>query len=400
MGAEDAALAALESGIMSNPAWEGLTAVQQDRCYVLPKDLFHYKPNARWAESYAYMAKLLYPELAEDMMRPWHKGAFLLILLLCCLAGAVCLSLFTGSSSLSLGELYHALQAGDKTDTTYRIFLYVRLPRTLAAIFAGAALAVSGAIIQAVLNNSLASPNIIGVNSGAGFCALLAASLAPTAWAAVPLAAFVGALATSLFIYALAAKTGASRITLVLAGVAVSSILSAGIDVLTILFPDDVVGATGFMVGSFAGVTMTALKPAAVLIVIGLVLALVFSYDLNVLSLGEEIAASLGMRVAVVRFLFIVIASLLAGSAVSFAGLLGFIGLIVPHICRRFAGGDNRLVIPCAALLGAVFALVCDALGKWVFAPFELPVGIILALLGGPFFLFLLLKGGRGKIYD
>lgn len=101
-------------------------------------------------------------------MRSWHKGAFLLILLLCCLAGAVCLSLFTGSSSLSLGELYHALQAGDKTDTTYRIFLYVRLPRTLAAIFAGAALAVSGAIIQAVLNNSLASPNIIGVNSGAG----------------------------------------------------------------------------------------------------------------------------------------------------------------------------------------------------------------------------------------
>ena len=131
-----------------------------------------------------------------------------------------------------------------------------------------------------------------------------------------------------------------------------------------------------------------------------MVLALVFSYDLNVLSLGEEIAASLGMRVVVVRFLFIVIASLLAGSAVSFAGLLGFIGLIVPHICRRFAGGDNRLVIPCAALLGAVFALVCDALGKWVFAPFELPVGIILALLGGPFFLFLLLKGGRGKIYD
>lgn len=127
-------------------------------------------------------------------MRSWHKGAFLLILLLCCLAGAVCLSLFTGSSSLSLGELYHALQAGDKTDTTYRIFLYVRLPRTLAAIFAGAALTVSGAIIQAVLNNSLASPNIIGVNSGAGFCALLAASLAPTAWAAVPLAALWGLL--------------------------------------------------------------------------------------------------------------------------------------------------------------------------------------------------------------
>ena len=334
-------------------------------------------------------------------MKSWRrKGIYFAVCLCVLLVLAICLSLFTGSSSLSMTQLLEQLRTGDTTGTAYRIFVYVRLPRTLAAIAAGAALAVSGAIIQAVLNNSLASPNIIGVNSGAGFCALLAASLFPAATMLVPAAAFFGALATSLFIYALAAKTGASRMTLVLAGVAIGSILSAGMDVLMILFPDDVIGATGFLVGSFSGVTMTGLQPAAILIAIGLVLALVCGYDLNVLALGEEIASGLGMRVARIRFVLIAISALLAGAAVSFAGLLGFIGLMVPHICRRFLGADNRVVLPCAMLLGAIFALVCDALGKFLFAPFEIPVGILLALLGGPFFLFLLLKGGRGRMYD
>ena len=333
-------------------------------------------------------------------MTSWRKSKILAMVLPLLLAGAICLSLFTGSSSLSLPELWQQLLAGQEDGVAYRIFLHVRLPRTLAATLAGAALAVSGAIIQSVLNNSLASPNIIGVNSGAGFCALLAASLAPAATALVPVAAFAGALATSMLIYLVASKTGASRITLVLAGVAVSGILSAGMDTLSILFPDDVIGATGFMVGSFSGVTLSALQPAGWLILIGIILAVVFSYDLNVLALGEDIAAGLGMRVPLYRFLFIVIASLLAGAAVSFAGLLGFVGLMVPHICRRFTGGDNRKVIPCSAVLGAVFALVCDSIGKLAFAPFELPVGILLSFLGGPFFLFLLLKKGRGRIYD
>ena len=224
-------------------------------------------------------------------MTSWRKSKILAMVLPLLLVGAICLSLFTGSSSLSLPELWQQLLAGQEDGVAYRIFLHVRLPRTLAATLAGAALAVSGAIIQSVLNNSLASPNIIGVNSGAGFCALLAASLAPAATALVPVEAFAGALATSMLIYLVASKTGASRITLVLAGVAVSGILSAGMDTLSILFPDDVIGATGFMVGSFSGVTLSALQPAGWLILIGIVLAVVFSYDLNVLALGEDIAA-------------------------------------------------------------------------------------------------------------
>ena len=333
-------------------------------------------------------------------MKLWHKTSFLFFVLFLLLAGAICLSLFTGSSTFTLSELWTQLTKGEETGGAYRIFLYVRLPRTVAAIAAGAALAVSGTLIQGVLNNALAGPNIIGVNSGAGFCALLAASLFPAAVSLVPVAAFFGALITSMLIYSMAVRTGASRITLVLAGVAISGILSAGIDTLSVLFPDDVIGATGFMVGSFSGVTMSGLYPALILILIGIALAMIFSYDLNILALGEELAAGLGMRVPLIRFIFIAISSLLAGAAVSFAGLLGFVGLMVPHICRRIIGGDNRKLVPCSALVGATLTLICDALGKCLFAPFEIHVGIILAFLGGPFFLFLLLKKGRGRIYE
>lgn len=333
-------------------------------------------------------------------MRYCSKTRLVFILLFIIFCTSCCLSLFTGSSRLSLTELFHQISNGLTDSPEYRIFIHVRLPRTIAAIAAGAALAVSGSLIQSVLNNALASPNIIGVNSGAGFFSLLAASLLPAAPFVIPFAAFSGALCTSMLIYTAAVRTRASRITIVLAGVAISSILSAGIDTLTILFPDDVIGATGFMIGSFSGVTLKSIYPAAILIAAGILISCIFSYDLNVLSLGEDIASGLGMNVPLKRLLFIVTASLLAGSAVSFAGLLGFIGLIVPHICRRFTGSDNRVLIPCAALAGSSLALICDSVGKMAFAPFEIPVGIILSFLGGPFFLFLLLKKRRGRIYD
>ena len=319
-------------------------------------------------------------------MTSWRKSKILAMVLPLLLAGAICLSLFTGSSSLSLPELWQQLLAGQEDGVAYRIFLHVRLPRTLAATLAGAALAVSGAIIQSVLNNSLASPNIIGVNSGAGFCALLAASLAPAATALVPVAAFAGALATSMLIYLVASKTGASRITLVLAGVAVSGILSAGMDTLSILFPDDVIGATGFMVGSFSGVTLSALQPAGWLILIGIILAVVFSYDLNVLALGEDIAAGLGMRVAPVPvpvYCHRLPAGRGGGELCRAPGLCGPDGApYLPPVHRR----RQSKVIPCSAVLGAVFALVCDSIGKLAFAPFELPVGILLSFLGGAIF--------------
>ena len=314
---------------------------------------------------------------------------------------AVLLSLRFGSQPISASQMLEALWTGDEKSVAYRILRYMRLPRTVAGLVAGGALALAGTLIQAVLNNVMASPNVIGVNAGAGFAAMLAVTLVPSAAALIPAAAFFGALCTALFIYLLAVRAGLSRTTLILAGVAVSSILTAGIDTLTLLYPDDVIGATGFMLGGFSGVTLDAVLSAGPYLAAGALLAALLAVDLNLLQLGEESAASLGLAVDRVRFAAILAAALLAGAAVSFAGLLGFVGLLVPHIARRLIGTDNRWLMPASVLAGGSFVLICDLAARMLFAPFELPVGIVMSLLGGPFFLSLLLRRRkRSGIYD
>jgi len=310
------------------------------------------------------------------------------------------LSLRCGSQNYTLGEMFSALANGEAGSPQWRVFVYVRVPRTLACILSGCALAVAGTLIQAVLNNAMASPNVIGVNSGAGFFAMLAATLLPQMPKVIPAASFIGALCTALLIYALAVRRRLSRTTLVLAGVTVSSILTAGINTITLLFPDTIIGASGFMLGGFSGVTLEKMKDAVWYIGGGLLLAAAMATNLNVLRLGEETAASLGLNVGLTQFLSILAAALLAGAAVSFSGLLSFVGLLVPHAARRFAGTDQCWLLPTAAFMGAIFLLGCDVLSRVLFAPFEFPVGIIMSLLGGPFFLSLLLRHKRGKIYD
>ena len=269
--------------------------------------------------------------------------------------------------------------------------MHVRLPRTLASLLAGAALAVAGILLQAVLGNPLAAPNIIGVNAGAGFAAVLLLAAFPSLSGLVPISAFLGALAASLLVFALAAKTGARRTTILLAGVAVSSMLTAGINAVKTLYPDSLSNANTFLIGGFSGVSMRNLSPAWILIAAALAAAVLTAGNTDVLTLGDETAASLGLNVRATRFFLLVTASCLAGAAVSFSGLIGFVGLIVPHIARRFAGHTHRRLIPAGALLGAALLLICDTFSRILFAPYELPVGILLSLLGGPFFLFLLL---------
>ena len=171
-------------------------------------------------------------------------------------------------------------------------------------------------------------------------------------------------------------------------------------DTLITLFPDSAIGANAFLIGGFSGVSWNHLLFALPYIAVGLLLAHLFRYELNVLGLGEDTAASLGLRVGRYRFMLIVTAALLAGSAVSFAGLLGFIGLIVPHAARFLVGPDHRLLVPVSALLGAVFTTGCDLLARILFAPYEIPVGIIMSFLGAPFFIYLILNRKRGRIHD
>ena len=316
------------------------------------------------------------------------------------LAAALLLSVGCGSQWYTPARLWQALCAADAADPVWRILCFVRLPRTAAAVLAGAALGVAGALIQSVLNNAMASPNVIGVNAGAGLGALLAASLVPGAAALLPGAAFAGELAAALVIWILAAVAGLSRTTLILAGVTVSSILTACMNTLKLLFPDAAVGSTAFLLGTLSGVTTAQVQRALPWLAAGFVLAALLAADLNVLQLGEDMAAGLGLPVARVRFAALLTAALLAGAAVSFAGLLGFVGLLAPHIARRLVGGDNRRLLPVTALASADLMLLCDVAARVLFAPFELPVGVLLSLVGGPFFLFLLLRRKRSRLYD
>jgi iron complex transport system permease protein len=309
-------------------------------------------------------------------------------------------SLSVGSAKADIFGAFSDLFSGNFESPDFRILFYVRLPRVLGALLSGAALAASGAIIQAVLNNAMAAPNIIGVNSGAGFFAVLLIAAFPSAVGFVPIAAFFGALGACLLIYAIASKTGADKMTVTLVGIAVGSILGAGINTLKTLFPDSVYDADSFMIGGLSGVGFSKLALAAIIIFAGLILACVFARGLDVLSLGDESARSLGMNVRCARFLFLTLAAALAGAAVSFAGLLGFVGLLVPHIMRRLVGADHRALVPASVLGGALLVLLCDLVSRTLFAPYELPVGILLSLLGGPFFIILVLARRNGDFYD
>jgi iron complex transport system permease protein len=322
--------------------------------------------------------------------------ALLTILLLI----GIFMSISLGSSNIPLSEIISAIKQGDSTSKTYRIISFVRIPRTLAAVLAGSALSVSGAILQAVLNNSLASPNIIGVNSGAGLFTVVIAAFFPGSLYYTTVAAFIGALLAVLLVYFIAQKTGASRMAIVLAGVAVSSFIGAMTDTVLTIKPDTAISRAAFLIGGFSGITIDKISFAGWFIVSAFIIALILAYDMNILALGDESAKSLGLNAARIRFIFLILAALLSGSAISFAGLLGFVGLIVPHVSRFIVGYDNRILLPAAALMGGIFTLLCDLLARVLFAPFEIPVGIIMSFLGGPFFIYLLINGKRGQLYD
>ena len=258
---------------------------------------------------------------------------------------AALLSLCLGAVPLAPGEVLAAL-TGRGGGPAAQIVLYARLPRTCGCLLAGAALAVSGAVIQGVLGNPLAAPNVIGVNAGAGLCTALCAALWPAWTAAVPFAAFLGALGGVLLVLSIGARTGASRMTLVLAGVAVSGMFSAGIDAVLTFFPDALNGYTDFRVGGVANLAMGRVAPAFWVALAAFLLVLSLAGELDVLLLGEETARSLGLPARRLRLLLLALAAALAGAAVSFAGLLGFVGLIAPHMARRLAGED------CSALGG------------------------------------------------
>lgn len=310
------------------------------------------------------------------------------------------LGITLGSTPLSLTEMTDAFRNGFNSSAGTRIFAYVRLPRTLASLVCGAALAVSGAVIQCVLANRLASPSIIGVNAGAGLAVTLCTALGIVGGWQLSLFSFIGAFAAVMLVSLGSKRWGASRGTVILMGVAMNSLLGAVSDTITTFIPEVGVMSNDFKIGEFSAVTYQKLVPAMVIIFVVIVILHTLHNELDVLTLGEENAKGLGLNTSLMRTLFLLFAALLAGCAVSLAGLLSFVGLLVPHAVRRIAGSKSSNLVGLCALYGAGFVCLCDTVARTAFSPYEIPVGIIMAYLGAPFFVFILIKGKGGRSRD
>ncbi|MCF6462879.1 FecCD family ABC transporter permease [Clostridium sp. Cult1] len=304
------------------------------------------------------------------------------------------ISLGNGAVKISAREIAKAILA-EENNVNRQVIWNVRLPRTIMAGLVGICLSLSGAILQGVMRNPLAGPNIIGVSAGGGLAALILLVLFPELYYLVPGGAFVGSLLATLFIYILAWKDGALPTRLILAGVAVCSLLNAGINALMTFYPDRVAGVISFMVGGLSAITWIQVKMILPYVTIGIILVLLLPTKLNVLMLGDEIATGLGLNVERTRFVFIILSSILAGAAVSAVGLLGFVGLMVPHIARLFIGSDYKYLFLGSIFLGGTVVVLCDTMARVLFAPMEIPVGIIMSALGAPFFLLLLRRKKR-----
>ena len=318
-----------------------------------------------------------------------RRTAVLVVFAVLVVVGAVA-SIGMGSVAVPVDEILDVLFSDGGAGTHQQIIMNIRLPRTVVAALVGLNLSLSGAVLQAVMKNPLADPHIIGISSGAGLTGILVMLAFPGYEYLVTPAAFVGAMAAAVCIYILAWKNGIRPVRIILAGVAVSAFLGAGISALMILYSDKVHGALMWMAGGLAARSWPHVSIIWPYSLAGLIIVLLGAKHLNILQLGDELAKGLGLNVELTRIAMTAVAAMLAASAVSVAGLLGFVGLIVPHATRLIVGSDYRFLLPGAGLLGAAVVMFSDTFARTAFAPSELPVGIIMAALGAPFFLFLL----------
>lgn len=331
-----------------------------------------------------------------------HLAPYGISLLL--LALALLLSVAIGSVMLSPAQVWAALTGREGNPTAATILWSIRLPRTLLLALVGAALSGSGAAYQGLFRNPLADPYLIGVASGAGLGAVLAMSIRwpydTLGLMAVPFAAFLAGLFTVLLVYWLAQVGGTILSSnLILSGVAVSSFATALTSYLMLRSTGEVRRAIAWMLGGVSLGGWDAVLALLPYVLIGLTLLILSGHSLNLLQFGDEQAHSLGLNVSRARIILLVAASLATAAAVSFAGIIGFVGLVVPHITRLWWGADHRRLVPLSILGGVWALLLADVLARVIIAPQELPVGVVTSLIGAPFFLWVLRRARHGGLW-
>lgn len=339
---------------------------------------------------------------------PRRSGLLVVAILALLLGGAVLMSLGLGAVRISLDRVLEVLLHGGDDPGSARdalVILNIRLPRTLLGLMVGAGLAVSGALMQGLFRNPLADPALVGVSAGAGLAAAAVIVLGgrveaaiglagPLPYAALPVASFLGGLAATLGLYAVASRGGRTSVaTLLLAGIALAA-LAGALTGLLVYASDDrqLRDLTFWSLGSLGGATWTKVFASAPAILPVLVLVPLLGRGLNALVLGEAEAFHLGIAVERLKRLVILLVAVAVGASVAAAGVIGFVGLVVPHALRLVIGPEHRRLLPACALLGGTLLVLADVAARLVVAPAELPIGIVTALVGAPVFLWLLLS--------
>ncbi|KKK39078.1 iron ABC transporter [Mesobacillus campisalis] len=301
-----------------------------------------------------------------------------------------------GAADMTVKDVWLALAtsaSGDKMS----IIREIRLPRGIAAIFVGAALAVSGAVMQGMTRNPLADPGLLGLTAGANAALAISIALLPSAnYFVTTVACFIGAALGALLVFGISAikKGGFSPLRIVLAGSAISAFLYAvaeGVGLYFKISKDVSMWTAGGMIGT----TWGQLKIIVPFILIGILVSLLLSRQLTILSLNEEVAVGLGQRIPQIKGILFIVIIMLAGASVALVGNMAFVGLMIPHIVRMMVGTDYRYILPMSAIIGATFMLFADTVGRTIHSPYETPVVAIVAILGLPFFLIIVRKGGR-----
>lgn len=298
-----------------------------------------------------------------------------------------------GSLKVSFRELFRGLfvEFNDDVATIYDL----RFPRIIISMLAGAAIAVSGVLFQAVLKNPLADPGIIGISSGASFAAVMITAFAPTLFFFTPLFAFLGGVIAFFLVYSLSWKGGLSPLRIILVGVAVNSMFTGLSSGLNSMSGGNMSGVASIVNGNITMKTWDDVKTLVPYVIAGLILAIIFSGKCNLLSLEDKTARGLGVNVNTMRITISLVAVLLASISTAVAGAISFLGLIVPHIGRILVGSDHKALIPFSMLFGAFTFLLADTIGRIVASPYEISASIIMSVVGGPFFIILLRRSKK-----
>ncbi len=312
----------------------------------------------------------------------------------CLLATMVCVSV--GSISYTVPQIIESLW---NPEATARLIIWnVRLPRVICGGLVGICLSLAGCILQGVMRNDMASPSTIGVTSGASFVGYITLVAFPHLSSFLPIGTILGAFATTMAIYSLAYNRGVSPVKMILSGMAVSAVFGAFNDIIRSFFSERLSNAVGHMVGSLNGSTWMDFQMILPYVTVGVIICFFLPSKMNILMLGDEMANTLGLRVERFRLFLIATSSLLAGSAIAVAGMISFVGLIVPHIARLIIGSDYKYLFPASIFLGYSLVIICDTVGRTIMPIGEISVSIVLSFIGAPFFLYLLRrKDNKGR---